>query len=86
MTLAGIAQLERIMLRFEGLDFDRVYYADDTLVITTCTQACNDLVHEIEKVSAQFGVRLSTDTMFLYCDERFNSIIKFCRWHTIEKC
>ena len=40
---------------------DTVCFADDVLVITTCTQTCSMLLHLIEKVSAQFGLRLTRD-------------------------
>ena len=33
--------------RFDGVDFDRVYYADDTLLISTNTQEANYLLHEL---------------------------------------
>ena len=62
--------------RFEGLDFDRVYYADDTLITTTCTKACNNLLHEIKKISAQFGLRLNRDKCS-YIAMNGNIIIKF---------
>ena len=62
--------------RFEGLAFDRVYYADDTRIIATCTQACHNLLHEIEKVSAQFGLRLNREKCS-YVAIDGNKIIKF---------
>ena len=65
MTSAGISRLERAM-----------HYADDTLIITTCTQACKNLLHEIEKVSAQFGLRLNRDKCS-YIAMNGNNIIKF---------
>ena len=61
MTLANRTRTRNVP--FEGLDFDKMHYADDTLIITTCTQACNNLLHEIEKVSAQFGLRLNRDKL-----------------------
>ena len=56
--------------RFEGFDFDRAYHADDTLMITTCTQACSNLLHEIEKVSLQLGLRLNREKCSYVANER----------------
>ena len=61
MTLANRTRTRNV--RFEGLDFDKMYYADDALIINTCTQSGNNLLHEIEKVSAQFGLRLNRDKL-----------------------
>ena len=62
--------------RYEGVDFDRIYYADDTLLITTNTQASNNLLHEVETVSAQFGLRLNRDKC-CYIAMNGNNVIKF---------
>ena len=45
--------------RLNGALFDRLYFADDTLLITTSSYAANRLLKEIEEVSMQYGLRLN---------------------------
>ena len=56
--------------RLEGLDLDRVYSAHDTLLVKTCTQSCNKLLHEMEKVRR-------CQQMLLYCNETFANGTRF---------
>ena len=48
-----------LISRLDGVTFDRVYYADDTLLLTTSTYATNTLLKEIEEVSRQYGLCLN---------------------------
>ena len=62
--------------RFAGINFDRVYFADDTLLISTNTQAANNLLHEVEAVSAQFGLRLNREKC-CYVAMNGHNVVKF---------
>ena len=53
--------LRTINARHSGIDFDRIYYADDTLLVTTNTRAAHDILHQIELISIQFGLQLNRD-------------------------
>ena len=56
--------------RFERLDVDTVYHADDALTIITCTQACNNLLHEIEKIISSIWAKIEQRQVLLCCNER----------------
>lgn len=45
--------------RLPGLDFNSVYYADDTILFSTTARALNELISHVEKFSEQYGLRLN---------------------------
>ena len=47
--------------RHDGIGFDRVYFTDDTLLITTNTRAANNVPHHVERISEQYGLQLNRD-------------------------
>ena len=42
-----------------GADFDMVFYADDTIVVSKDKQACEELLEKIETISGNYGLKLS---------------------------
>ena len=42
-----------------GIEFDRVYYADDTVLLAPNTYATNRILWAVERVSKQFGLALN---------------------------
>ena len=47
--------------RLPGLGFEMVYYADDTILISTDTGGLNKLLRLTEEVSSQYGLKLNRD-------------------------
>ena len=47
--------------RIPGADFDLVYYADDTIVISRTKEACEELLELVEEISASYGLKLNKD-------------------------
>ena len=47
--------------RLPGLDFDMVYYADDTVIFSIGTRGLNELLRLTEQVSSQYGLKLNRD-------------------------
>ena len=45
--------------RIPGLDFDMVYYADDTILFSRSNRGLNELLSLTEQVSKQYGLRLN---------------------------
>ena len=45
--------------RAEGIDFDEVFYADDTICIGTDTRKLNEFIREIEVLGEKYGLRLN---------------------------
>ena len=45
--------------RKPGISFDRIYYADDTVLLATNTYSANRILWAVERVSLQFGLELS---------------------------
>ena len=45
--------------RKAGVEFDRIYYADDTVLLTTNTYAANRILWAMEDVSRQLGLMLN---------------------------
>jgi len=45
--------------RIPGLEFDMVYYADDTILFSTDNRALNELLHLTETVSSKYGLCLN---------------------------
>ena len=45
--------------RIPGTDFDMVYYADDTIIVSRSLEACEQLIAMTEKYSAQYGLNLN---------------------------
>ena len=39
-----------------------ICYADDTIVVSTNKEACNELLHHTEAISKQYGLSLNKDT------------------------
>ena len=48
-----------IRSRKAGIDFDRVYYADDTVLLATNTYTANRILWAVERISKQFGLLLN---------------------------
>ena len=44
-----------------GLDFSEILYADDTLLILRTKEALETLLHEVERESDYYGLRLNLD-------------------------
>ena len=47
--------------RVPGLDFDMVYYADDTIVFSQSNRGLNELLCLTERISQQYGLHLNRD-------------------------
>ena len=47
--------------RVPNLDFDLVYYADDTILFSTDNRALNELLKLTEAISCKYGLRLNKD-------------------------
>ena len=47
--------------RIPNLDFDMIYYADDTIIFSTDNRALNELLKLTELFSGKYGLRLSKD-------------------------
>ena len=45
--------------RIPGTDFDMVYYADDTIIVSQSLEACEQLIELTETFSEQYGLRLN---------------------------
>ena len=45
--------------RIPGTDFDMVYYADDTIIVSRSLEACNQLIELTEAFSEQYGLKLN---------------------------
>ena len=45
--------------RIPGLEFDMVYYADDTILFSTDNRALNELLHLTEVISSKYGLCLN---------------------------
>ena len=45
--------------RKPGISFDRIYYADDTILLATNTYSANRILWAVERVSLQFGLKLN---------------------------
>ena len=58
------------------LPVQRIYYADDTVLISTNTAAANRLLAEVEGVSKQFGIRLNRNKC-CYISLNGNNVVKF---------
>ena len=58
------------------LPVQRIYYADDTVLISTNTAAANRLLAEVEGVSKQFGLHLNRNKC-CYISMNDNNVIKF---------
>ena len=58
------------------LPIQRVYYADDTILIATNTTAANRILMEVENVSQQYGLRLNRNKC-CYISMNGNNVVKF---------
>ena len=58
------------------LPIQRVYYADDTILIATNTTAANRTLMEVENVSLQYGLRLNRNKC-CYISMNGNNVVKF---------
>ena len=47
--------------RIPNLDFDMLYYADDTILFSTDNRALNELLKLTETISGKYGLRLNRD-------------------------
>ena len=47
--------------RLPGLDFDMVYYADDTTIFSTDNRSLNELLRLTETISSKYGLELNKD-------------------------
>ena len=47
--------------RIPNLDFDMLYYADDTMLFSTDNRALNELLKLAETISTKYGLRLNKD-------------------------
>ena len=56
--------------------FDRIFYADDTLLVTTNSRAANNLLHKVEIVSQQYGLSLNRDKCS-YIAMNGDNVVKF---------
>ena len=65
--------------RLDGVNFDRVYYADDTLLLATTTYATNKLLKEIEEVSRQYGLCLNRSKC-CFIAMNGNNLCETSRW------
>ena len=45
--------------RKPGISFDRIYYADDTVLLATNTYSANRILWAVARVSLQFGLKLN---------------------------
>jgi retron-type reverse transcriptase len=45
--------------RLPGTNFDMVYYADDTIIVSTRLEACKKLVEYTGRISANYGLKLN---------------------------
>ena len=67
-----------------SLPIHRVYYADDTILITTSTRAANKQLAEVERVSLQFGLKLNRGKCN-YISMNGNNVIKFPDGQKMER-
>ena len=81
------SQLDRRTLgaRKPGLTFDRIYYADDTVLVTTNTYAANRILWAVERVSLQFGLRLNREKCS-YMAINGNNQIRFADGTRLTRC
>ena len=45
--------------RIPGVDFDAVYYADDTILFSTSPRGLNELLKHMEECSGHYGLKLN---------------------------
>ena len=45
--------------RIPGVDFDAVYYADDTILFSTSPRGLNELLKHMEECSGHYGLKLT---------------------------
>ena len=50
-----------IEARILGATFDMAFYADDTIVVFSSKEACEELLEQIERISGQYGLELNKD-------------------------
>ena len=74
-----------IRSRQAGIDFDRIYYADDTVLLTTNTYAANRILWAVERISKQFGLLLSRSKCS-YIAMNGNDVIKFDDGTKLKRC
>ena len=48
--------------RVPGTDFDMVFYADDTIIVSMDKTACENLLEKLERISATYGLKQNNDT------------------------
>jgi hypothetical protein len=53
--------------RIPGLDFDLVYYADDTILFSTSDRGLNKLLIHTEQISRKYGLKLNTGKCSVIC-------------------
>jgi hypothetical protein len=47
--------------RIPGINYDMIYYADDTILFSTSTRAINELLKHTEEISRQYGLKLNKE-------------------------
>ena len=47
--------------RVAGANFDMVFYADDTIVVSKTQEACEEMLELIENISGEYGLKLNKD-------------------------
>ena len=45
--------------RIPGVDFDAVYYADDTILFSTSPRGMNEILKRMEECSGYYGLKLN---------------------------
>ena len=71
--------------RKAGVEFDRIYYADDTVLLTTNTYAANRILWAIEAVSRQFGLMLNREKCS-YIAMNGNNVLRFADGTKLSRC
>ena len=71
--------------RLPNLDFDMIYYADDTVLFSRSTRGLNELLRLTESVSAQFGLKLNKNKCVALAMNNDGNI-HFGNNEQLEKC
>ena len=71
-----------IRSRKVGIDFDRVYYADDAVLLATNTYAANRILWAVERISKQLGLLLKCS----YTAMNGNNVIRFADGTRLTQC
>ena len=71
--------------RKPGISFDRIYYADDTVLLATNTYSANRILWAVERVSLQFGLKLNRGKCS-YIAMNGNNNLRFADGTKLRRC